>query len=101
MKVFRLLVTLFVLLMGLVIGALNSSEVTLNFVFSSIHTTLGVAIVVSMLAGVLMGSGIVVLFSLLPAYSKLRQTNKALAQSTSQPSDIPAKEKKIDSPPYT
>lgn len=81
MKVFRLIITLFVLLLGLVIGALNSSEVHLNFLFSSIQTTLGFAIVVSLLVGVLVGSSAVLFFSLIPLYTKLRQAQKMLSQA--------------------
>ena len=80
MNVLRVVVLLFVLLVGLVVGAKNSTEVDLNFVFSSVHTTLGFAIVVSLLIGVLVGSGLVLFFSLIPTYTKLRKAHKALDQ---------------------
>ncbi|HHW4678795.1 MAG TPA: LapA family protein [Xylella sp.] len=91
MKIFRLLVMLLFLLVGLVIGVLNSAEVTLDFMFSSVRTTLGMVIVVALLVGVIIGSGLVFVAALIPIYSKLRRTNKMLAQMRSasgQASDL-------------
>ncbi|AXI83208.1 LapA family protein [Xylella taiwanensis] len=83
MKIFRLLVMLVFLLVGLVIGVLNSAEVTLDFMFSSVRTTLGMVIVVALLAGLIIGSSLVFVVALIPTYSKLRRTNKVLAQMRS------------------
>ncbi|UEQ13382.1 lipopolysaccharide assembly protein LapA domain-containing protein [Xanthomonas phaseoli] len=81
MKVLRLLVMLAFLLVGLIIGAVNSQDVTLDFLFSSVHTSSGVAIIVALLVGVLIGAGMVLLSVVIPLYSKLRQANKAVAVS--------------------
>ncbi|NIK53416.1 lipopolysaccharide assembly protein LapA domain-containing protein [Xanthomonas arboricola] len=81
MKVFRLLVMLAFLLIGLIIGAVNSQDVTLDFLFSSVHTTSGIAIIVALLVGVLIGAGMVLVSVVIPLYSKLRQANKAVAVS--------------------
>ncbi|WP_115562192.1 lipopolysaccharide assembly protein LapA domain-containing protein [Xanthomonas arboricola] len=81
MKVFRLLVMLAFLLVGLVIGAVNSQDITLDFLFSSVHTSSGVAIIVALLVGVLIGAGMVLVSVVIPLYSKLRQANKAVAVS--------------------
>ncbi|KGK58314.1 uncharacterized membrane protein YciS (DUF1049 family) [Xanthomonas arboricola] len=81
MKVFRLLVMLAFLLVGLVIGAVNSQDITLDFLFSSVHTTSGVAIIAALLVGVLIGAGMVLVSVVIPLYSKLRQANKAVAVS--------------------
>ncbi|ATS90044.1 membrane protein [Xanthomonas citri pv. fuscans] len=81
MKVLRLLVMLAFLLVGLIIGAVNSQDVTLDFLFSSVHTSSGVAIIVALLVGVLIGAGMVLVSVVLPLYSKLRQANKAVAVS--------------------
>ncbi len=59
MKVFRILLMLAFLLVGLVIGALNSQPILIDFAFSSIATTSGIAIIVSLLAGVLIGGAFV------------------------------------------
>lgn len=81
MKVFRLLVMLAFLLAGLIIGAVNSQDVTLDFLFSSVHTTSGGAIIVALLVGVLIGAGMVLVSVVIPLYSRLRQANKAVAVS--------------------
>ncbi|HYG05975.1 MAG TPA: lipopolysaccharide assembly protein LapA domain-containing protein [Stenotrophomonas sp.] len=79
MKVFRLLLMLAFLLVGLVIGALNSQPILIDFAFSSIATTTGVAIIVSLLAGVLIGGALVLAAMVFPLYSKLRLANKQAA----------------------
>ncbi|HBK46666.1 MAG TPA: hypothetical protein DDZ67_09585 [Xanthomonadaceae bacterium] len=79
MKVFRLLVMLAFLLVGLIIGALNSQPLLIDFAFASIATTSGIAIIVALLAGVLIGGATILLVIALPLYSKLRQANKAAA----------------------
>ncbi|AAF85235.1 membrane protein [Xylella fastidiosa 32] len=89
MKIFRLLIMLLFLLVGLVIGVLNSAEVTLDFMFSSVRTTLGMVIVFTLLAGLIIGSSLVLVVALIPTYSKLRRANKALAQMCSA-SSLPA-----------
>ncbi|AMV08640.1 lipopolysaccharide assembly protein LapA domain-containing protein [Xanthomonas citri] len=81
MKVLRLLVMLAFLLVGLIIGAVNSQDVTLDFLFSSVHTSSGAAIIVALLVGVLIGAGMVLVSVVIPLYSKLRQANKAVAVS--------------------
>ncbi len=79
MKVFQLLLMLAFLLVGLIIGALNSQPILIDFAFSSIATTSGVAIIVSLLAGVLIGGVLVLAVMVLPLYSKLRLANKQVA----------------------
>lgn len=79
MKVFQLLLMLAFLLVGLIIGALNSQPILIDFAFSSIATTSGVAIIVSLLAGVLIGGALVLAVMVLPLYSKLRLANKQVA----------------------
>lgn len=68
MKVFRLLVMLAFLLVGLIIGAVNSQDVTLDFLFSSVHTTSGIAIIVALLVGVLIGAGMVLVSVVIPLF---------------------------------
>ncbi len=67
MKVLRLLVMLAFLLVGLIIGAVNSQDITLDFLFSSVHTSSGVAIIVALLVGVLIGAGIVLVSVVIPS----------------------------------
>lgn len=86
MKVFRLLVMLAFLLVGLVIGALNSQPLLIDFAFASIATTSGIAIIVALFAGVLIGL-LVMLSVVLPLYARLRQANK-LASAAQKPAPV-------------
>ncbi|MEE7558701.1 LapA family protein [Xanthomonas sp. Kuri4-2] len=79
MKIFRLLVMLAFLLVGLVIGALNSQPILIDFAFTSIPTSSGIAIIVALLAGVVIGAGLILLSVVIPLYSKLRQANRQAA----------------------
>ncbi|HEY0334676.1 MAG TPA: hypothetical protein VGC74_13340 [Stenotrophomonas sp.] len=97
MKVFRLLLMLAFLLVGLVIGALNSQPILIDLAFTSIATTSGVAIIVSLLAGVLIGGAIVLAAMVLPLYSKLRQANKqAAATARAEPRSTVVEPRPID-----
>lgn len=87
MKVFRLLLMLAFLLVGLVIGALNSQPLLIDFAFTSIATTSGIAIIVTLLLGAVVGGLLVLLTGVLPLYARLRQANKDAA---SRPLATPA-----------
>lgn len=81
MNILRVVLLLCVLLVGLVIGAKNAHDIELDFVLTTLHTTVGIAIIVSLLVGVILGSGIVLFFTVVPTLAKLRSTHKALAQA--------------------
>ena len=89
MNILRVLLLLCVLLIGLVIGGKNADEIELNFVLTTLHTTVGIAIIVSLLVGVILGSGIVLFFTVVPTYAKLRSTHKALAQAQVNDKTVP------------
>lgn len=79
MNVFRLIVAFVFLGVGLVIGVLNTQPITLKLLLVDIQTSSGVAIILSLLAGVLIG-GLIVLTTLVwPLYAKLRKANKQAA----------------------
>ena len=79
MNIFRLIVALIFLGMGLLIGVLNTQPITLKLLFAEIQTSSGVAIILSLLAGVVIG-GLIVLAALVwPLYTKLRKANKQAA----------------------
>ncbi len=79
MNVFRLLIALVFLVAGLVVGSLNSQRIVISLGFTDIATTSGVAIIVSLLAGVLIGGIIVLVAMVLPLYTRLRRAEKAAA----------------------
>lgn len=92
MKVARLLILLAVLVAGLVIGALNSQDMTLNLGFTAIHSSTGLAITVALLTGAIIGAGLVLVGVVIPLYSRLRKAQKvapaaAPVASSSSPFD--------------
>jgi putative membrane protein len=96
MKVFRLLLMLAFLLVGLIVGALNSQPILIDLAFSSIATTSGVAIIVCLLAGVLIGGALVLAAVVVPLYSKLRQANKQVAAARAEPRPAVVEPRPID-----
>ena len=79
MKVFRLLVLLAVLILGLIIGAMNMDEMTINLLCTQLKTSVGVAIIAALLIGVIVGAGLVLVSVVIPLYSQLRRANKSAA----------------------
>jgi uncharacterized membrane protein len=83
MAIVRLLVLVAFLAAGLVVGSLNPQRIVLDFGIAGIATTSGIAIMVSLLAGVLLGGGIVVATSVLPLRARLRRATRASAATDS------------------
>ncbi|MFT4247001.1 MAG: lipopolysaccharide assembly protein LapA domain-containing protein [Pseudomonas sp.] len=83
MKAFRWALTLVLLLVallaGLVIGAFNNGEVTIDLLVTSFTMKLGSVIVVTLFAGLLVGALLVLAGVGLPLYSRLRTANRQLA----------------------
>lgn len=86
MSTVRLVVALIFLAAGLVIGVLNTQPIVLKLLFTEIPTSSGVAIILSLLFGVLIGGLIVMATMVLPLYARLRKASKA---QTSAPSVTP------------
>ena len=81
MNTLRLLIALVFLAAGLVVGVLNTQPVRVNFLFTEFATSSGAAIIVSLLAGVIIGGLIILATLVLPLYAKLRKANKGAAQA--------------------
>ncbi|HEL4112143.1 TPA: DUF1049 domain-containing protein [Stenotrophomonas maltophilia] len=79
MKVFRLLVLLAVLILGLIIGAVNMTAMSINLLFTQLNTSVGVALIAALLIGVVVGAGLVLVSVVIPLYSQLRRANKSVA----------------------
>ncbi len=90
MKVVRLLVLLAVLVAGLIIGALNSDKMVLSLGFTQITTTTGLAIIVALLSGAIIGGGIVLASLVIPLYAKLRKAQKAVPTVVAAPASTPS-----------
>ena len=85
MNIFRLIIALAFLATGLLIGVLNTQPITLKLLFTQIETSSGVAIILSLLAGVIIG-GLIALATLVwPLYNKLRKANKQAATTPAAP----------------
>ena len=80
MNIFRLIIALVFLALGLMVGFQNGSpQITLKFFTLSWVTTPGNAIILSLLAGVIIGGMILLATMVWPLYSKLRKANKHAA----------------------
>ncbi len=73
MRLIRLLIALLCLAAGAAIGALNAQPVALELGMATLHATLGVCILVSLLLGVLIGGTVVTLSAVLPLRQRLRR----------------------------
>ena len=90
MNVVRLLILLAVLVAGLIIGALNSDKMVLSLGFTQITTTTGLAIIVALLSGAIIGGGIVLASLVIPLYAKLRKAQKAAPAVVVAPASTPS-----------
>ena len=84
MRLIRLLVALSCLAIGVAIGALNAQPVSLDLGITIFRATLGVCILLALLAGVLVGGTVISASVVLPMQRRL-----ALARRGSPPSDRP------------
>lgn len=86
MNILRLIVALVFLALGLIVGFQNGSpQITLKLFAFTWITTPGNAIILSLLAGVVIG-GLIVLATLVwPLYNKLRKANKPVVTPTPKP----------------
>lgn len=83
MNVFRLVVALVFLALGLVVGLQNGTPpITLKLITFTWDTTPGNAIILSLLAGVVIGGLIVLATIVWPLYSRLRKANKQASSAT-------------------
>ncbi|MFT3762494.1 MAG: hypothetical protein QM761_07755 [Pseudoxanthomonas sp.] len=89
MNFFRLIVAFVLLALGLVVGLQNGGPpIALKLLTFSWQTTPGVAIILSLLAGVVIGALIVLAVLVWPLYNKLRRVSKQAAAASPVPSGI-------------
>ncbi|HET6396203.1 MAG TPA: hypothetical protein VFF91_05130 [Pseudoxanthomonas sp.] len=82
MNILRLLVLVAFLVAGLVVGSLNSQRILIDFGVAEVVTTSGIALVVALLAGVLLGGGLVVATTVIPLQARLRRAQRAATDAT-------------------
>ena len=83
MRMFRLLIALACLAAGVAIGGLNTQAVQLDIGFARLPTSLGVAVLVALLLGVLIGGLALAASVVLPLRQRLRRIESSRAGSGS------------------
>jgi hypothetical protein len=73
MRLFRLLLAIAFLVAGIAVGALNPQPVSIDLGFSVLRASLGVALILALLAGVVAGGLVLMASVVLPLRQKLRQ----------------------------
>ena len=73
MRLLRLLVALFFLAAGLAVGALNPQPVDIDLGFAILHTTLGIALLATLLFGVIAGGLVLAASVVLPLRKRLQR----------------------------
>jgi uncharacterized integral membrane protein len=73
MRLIRLLIALACLVAGIVVGALNTQAVHLDLGFAQLPTSLGVAVLVALLLGVIVGGLVLTASVVLPLRQQLRK----------------------------
>jgi len=74
MRLIRLLVAIACLAIGIAIGALNTQRVQLDLGFAYVPTSLGIAVLASLLLGVIIGGLVLTASVVLPLRQRLRRT---------------------------
>ncbi|MCY7354354.1 MAG: LapA family protein [Lysobacter sp.] len=90
MRLLRLLVALACLSIGGAVGALNPQPIVLDLGATALHTTLGVAILISLLIGVVVGGLVMTASVVLPLRQRLRRAEADSSKSrvTSPPEGL-------------
>jgi uncharacterized integral membrane protein len=89
MNTVRLIIALLFLAIGLVVGVLNTQPIVLKLLFTDIPTSSGVAIILSLLFGVIIGGLMVMAAMVLPLYAKLRKVTRVSATAPAAPPVVP------------
>ena len=87
MAILRLLLLVAFLAAGLVVGSLNRQRIVLDFGLAEVVTTTGIAVMVALLAGVLLGGGLVLATSVLALRTRLGRAQLAAASAAAKPAD--------------
>ncbi len=82
MRLFRLLIALACLAAGIAVGGLNTQAVRLDLGFVQLPTSLGVAVLVALLLGVVIGGLALTASVVLPLRQRLRSVESARASNS-------------------
>jgi len=81
MRLIRWLIALLCLAVGVVVGALNPQPVALDLGVATLHSTLGVCILLALLLGVVAGGLVLVVSTVLPLRQRLRREARSARQA--------------------
>ncbi len=82
MRLFRLLIALACLAAGIAVGGLNTQAVRIDLGFVQLPTSLGVAVLVALLLGVVIGGLALTASVVLPLRQRLRRVESARASNS-------------------
>lgn len=85
MRLIRLLVALSCLAVGVAVGALNAQPISLDLGITTFHATLGVCILLALLAGVLIGGTVISASVVLPMQRRLALAARLDARPPDRP----------------
>jgi putative membrane protein len=77
-RLFRLLIAIACILLGAIVGALNTQPVLLDFGIASVRATLGLSVLLALLLGVLVGGTILAVGVVVPLRRRLRRAEQSL-----------------------
>ena len=77
-RLIRLVVAVACILLGAIVGALNTQSVLLDFGIASIRTSLGLSVLVALLLGVVGGGAILAIAVVAPLRRRLRRAEQNL-----------------------
>ena len=78
MRLIRLIAAIACILLGAVLGALNTQSVALDLGMTTIRASLGLTVLVFLLLGVLVGGGILAIGVVAPLRRRLRRAENAM-----------------------
>jgi len=78
MRLIRLIAAIACILLGAVVGALNTQSVALDLGMTTIRASLGLTVLVFLLLGVLIGGGILAIAVVAPMRRRLRRAENAV-----------------------
>jgi lipopolysaccharide assembly protein A len=77
MRLIRLIAAIACILLGAVVGALNTQPIALDLGMATIRASLGLSVLVALLLGVLVGGGILAVAVVAPLRRRLRRAENA------------------------
>jgi len=81
MRLIRWLIALLCLAVGIIVGALNPQPVSLDLGMATLHSTLGVCVLLALLLGVIAGGLVLVVSTVLPLRQRLRREARRAPQA--------------------